>query len=305
MAERARVESLGLQRVEEDPHSVRAGQADERVVRQLPRRLPHLRLVGALLDPDRRQLDDLGPEAAQLAARPLACARARVTTTIRPCSGRRASQSSASRRARDLADHDQRRRLHLGCLRRLRDSREVRGHRPLARHRPALHDSRRRLRRPAAVDQRPRDLRQPPDAHVEDQRPREARQRLPVQRRLALLRILVAGDEGDRRRVVAMGDRDARVGARRDTRRHPGHGLELDRRRHAAPRPPRRRGRRRRGRRPSGAARCGPRGRRRSSARRSPPAPPTARPAACRRRRARRPPARRRALRAGSGGHRR
>ena len=40
--------------------------------------------------------------------------------------------------------------------------------------------------------------------------------------------ILVAGDEGDRGGVVAVGHRDAGVGARRDPAGDAGHDLELD-----------------------------------------------------------------------------
>ena len=66
------------------------------------------------------------------------------------------------------------------------------------------------------------------DAHVEDERAGEAGERLPVERALLLLGVLVAGDEGDRGGVVAVGDRDAGVGAGRDAGRDPRHDLELD-----------------------------------------------------------------------------
>ena len=58
--------------------------------------------------------------------------------------------------------------------------------------------------------------------------PGNAGERLPVERRLVLLGILVAGDEGDGGRVVAMGDRDPRVRGGGDARRDPGHDLEVD-----------------------------------------------------------------------------
>ena len=63
-------------------------------------------------------------------------------------------------------------------------------------------------------------------AHVEDERSRESRQRLPVERRLLLGRVLVAGDEGDGGRVVAVGHRDARVRGPRDAGGHARDDLE-------------------------------------------------------------------------------
>ena len=115
-------------------------------------------------------------------------------------------------------------------------------------------------------------------------------QRLPVERRLLLVGVLVAGDEGDRRGVVAVGDRDAGIGGRGDARRDPGHDLERDSGLDAAPRPPRRRGRRRTGRRPSAARRCArPAARSTSSSLDLAPAGPRRRRAPCRRRAARRP----------------
>ncbi len=58
--------------------------------------------------------------------------------------------------------------------------------------------------------------------------PGKGRQRGPVQRRLGLVRVLVAGDEGDARRQLAVRDRDARVGGSGDPRRDPRHDLERD-----------------------------------------------------------------------------
>ncbi len=65
-------------------------------------------------------------------------------------------------------------------------------------------------------------------AHVEDERSREARQRLPVEHRLRLGRVLVPGHESDRGGVVAVGDGDSGVGRRGDPGSHPGHDLEID-----------------------------------------------------------------------------
>ena len=101
-----------------------------------------------------------------------------------------------------------------------------------------------------ALAQRVGDAGQGLDAHVEDERAREACQRLPVQHRLRLVGILVAGDEGDGAGGVAVGDGDAGVGGRGDACGDAGHDLVADAGRAAGPRPPRRRGRTRRGRRP-------------------------------------------------------
>ena len=96
---------------------------------------------------------------------------------------------------------------------------ERRGDRPLPGLGAALDRGRRLGRVAARGGQRSAISGRLLDAHVEHERAREAGERLPVERRLGLLRILVAGDEGDRRGVVAMGDRDPGVGRRGDSRR--------------------------------------------------------------------------------------
>src|SRR5204863_530042 len=68
--------------------------------------------------------------------------------------------------------------------------------------------------------------RQPPQAHIEDERAREPRQRLPVERGVLLRRVLVPGHEGDRGGVLAVGHRDARIGGSRHAGGHPGYDLE-------------------------------------------------------------------------------
>jgi len=64
----------------------------------------------------------------------------------------------------------------------------------------------------AAGDQALGDRSQLADAHIDDERSREARQRGPVERRFRLRRVLMAGEERHRARGVPMGDRDAGVG---------------------------------------------------------------------------------------------
>ena len=87
------------------------------------------------------------------------------------------------------------------------------------------------------------DPRQRADAHVEDERAREARERGPVERRLRLVGILVAGDEGDAAGELAVRDRDARVRRRRDARRSRRARSRTRCPPRAARAPPRRRGR--------------------------------------------------------------
>ena len=201
------------------------------------------------------------PSSRRRAASPLACARARVTATTSPWSGRRSSQAivsrspatgptsviaggrtpSASTRAAMPASVSTTVRCP-GCVPRSTTAAGSWGSRP--RRREPLGDQRQVL-----------------DAHVEHERAGEARERVPVERRLGLLRVLVAGHEGDRRRGVAVGHRNPRVRRRGHAGRHAGHDLERARPPPPAPRPPRRRARTRTGRRPSGAPRACPPGR--------------------------------------------
>ena len=149
----------------------------------------------------------------------------------------------------------------------------------------AAHDDRGGLvGRAAARDELLGDPVERADAHVEAERAREGGERRPVDERLGLGRILVAGDEGDRARHAPLGDRDARVGGGGDPARDRGDDLERHARPRRRPAPPRRRGRRRTGRRPSGARRSGRRARARSRAPSSCPAGPACRRRSCRRR---------------------
>ena len=122
------------------------------------------------------------PSARSVAARPLAWARARVTTTRRPWSGRRSSQPIVSRRAATgpMSTIAGGSKACRGCRR--GQLGERRGHGPLPRHRAALHGRRRLAGVAARRDQALGDLGQPLDAHVEDERARETGERLPVER---------------------------------------------------------------------------------------------------------------------------
>ena len=161
----------------------------------------------------------------------------------------------------DVADDRDRRGLHAGLRRDLRDRRERAVGLPLGREGPALDDRDGLIGGSSAGDQLLGDRRQLAHAHVEDERAREGGDRRPVQAVLGIHRIRVAGDERHGARDAPMGDRDARVRARGDPGGDPGDDLERDAFGRAALAPPRRRGRRRTGRRPSAARRCGPRAR--------------------------------------------
>ena len=148
------------------------------------------------------------------------------------------------------------------------------------------------------------DPRQRAHAHVEDERAGEARERRPVERRLRLVGVLVAGDERHAAGELAVRDGDAGVGGRGDAGGDAGHDLELDpglaqpqrllaaaaeHERVAALQPHHALARRARA---------------RPAAGRSPPAASAARRPACRRRRAPPRAARAAAPRAGSAGRR-
>ncbi len=179
-------------------------------------------------DPDRRQLDHIraeGPQGRAQAAR------------LSPGSGdhdplavkRPALQPGDRVAARgDRPEEQDRRGAQPGLGDRRGQLRKGRGHRPLGRVGAALDCSRGFLRIAPAGPQGLGDPWEVLHAHVQDERAREPGERLPVERRLVLLRVLVAGDERDGGRVVAMGDRDPRVRGRRDARRHARHHLELD-----------------------------------------------------------------------------
>ncbi len=128
----------------------------------------------------------------------------------------------------DGADDDQRRGADALAGDRLGDRPQGGDEGALAGHRPAFDRRRRLLGVAPGGDQRRRVLGQPLDAHVEDEGAGELGERLPVERGLGLLRVLVPGDEGDRGGVVAVGDRDAGVGGGGDAGGDAGDDLELD-----------------------------------------------------------------------------
>ena len=188
-------------------------------------------LERARLDPDGRRLHHLGAQLAQPrgeAARLSARARDRHHLAVeRPPLQPRDRLAQPGHRA----DERDRRGAHALGLHARGDARQRVDQRALARVGSALHDRHRLLgiapgRREPLGDQR-----QVPDAHVEHERAGEAGERVPVERRLGLLGILVAGHERNGRGGVAVRDRNARVGRSRHAGGHAGHDLERHTRR--------------------------------------------------------------------------
>ena len=138
------------------------------------------------------------------------------------------SQSELRAERGDVADDGDRRSADLLLGGERGDLAQRAADRALVLERAAL-DHRRRLRRgPPGRDEPLGDLGQLAHAHVEDERSRERRERRPVDLRLRLRGILVAGDERDGARHPALRDRDSGVGRRRDPGSDPGHDLERD-----------------------------------------------------------------------------
>ena len=224
-----RVAPGGGERFEQEPSPIRARQAHERVgmdrARPPSRTSPEsirgtIRIAGSSITS--------APSAASVAARPLACARALVTTTRRPKRGRFSSQAIVSRRAATAPV----RMIDGGPIAASAaaagSSREARGHRALRGHGPVLHGGRGLLPVSAGGDQALGDLRQSLQPHVHHERAREGRKRVPVERRVVLGGILVSGDEGDGGRLVPVGHRDPGVRRRRHPGRDAGDHLERD-----------------------------------------------------------------------------
>ena len=256
-----------------------------------------MRIVGACTT--------VAPSSSKRRASSLAWARARVTATVSPASGRAGSQAQALGQPGHRADDGDRGRLHplawspcsaivasvpvtvrwSGSVPRSTIATGCDGGRPAAISASAI-------RAKLAY------------AHVEHERSREARASgvpNPSSAGRSVLAAAVASlprvarDECHRGGQAAVGDRDARVGGRGHARRDPGHDLEIDARLALAQAPPRRRARTRTGRRPSVAPPRAPPAPARSSAPGCAPGAPTPRRPACRRTAARRRRAPRRA----------
>ena len=203
-------------------HAVRA-RRDQQVVAG---RVRHLR--GQRLRADRGRLDHVGAELAQPRGE-----RARLRP--RPRDGDRPPVQRPPLEPGEVVaqrghrpDERHRGRADALGLRPLGDVGERGEHRALAGERPALDDRHRLVRRPPLGLQPLGDPRQRAHAHVEDERAGEARERRPVERRLRLVGVLVAGDERDAAGEVAVGDGDAGVRGRGDAGGDPGHDLEVD-----------------------------------------------------------------------------
>ena len=150
--QRARVEAGALShRLEEQADAVGAGQADQLVVADRAgdrARTSSLSIRGSIRIAGSSTTS--APRSRRVAARPLAWARARVTTTRRPCSGPALEPGELLAARGDRADDDQRRRLDLLALDRL-------GDRPQRRRRRCAGRARCRVRspRPARSGSRP------------------------------------------------------------------------------------------------------------------------------------------------------
>ena len=209
-------------------HAVGAGQADE-VVAATGRAAR----AGERRDADRRaSRRPRRPSSRSRAARPLACARARVTATRAPVERPRLEPGELVAQRGDRADDGDRRRadrrVRRGVAR--RSSASVATHGALAGQRAALDDRRRLVGRAPAGDELRGDPRQrgarPCRRRACPGSAASAGQSSAVAR---LGRVLVAGDEGDGAGQVAVRDRDARVGGRGD----PGGDARARPRRHA------------------------------------------------------------------------
>ena len=167
------------------------------------------------------------PSSASRARSPPACAVARVTTMRLPNSGRRSNHADLLAQRDDVADDGDHRRAEPLARHGVGERRDAwrstvrwrrvacpTGPRPPAC--PATSRPRRAQRRCAAASSRPCTARSC-----------RRRARAPPSRSASpLRRILVTGDEGDRRRHAAMRDGNSGVRRRGDARRHAGHDLE-------------------------------------------------------------------------------
>ncbi len=217
-----------VHRLEQELDAVGAGQADQRVGVESLHHRRDLRRADPGLDPDGGKLDHIGAEvakrrreAARLRARPrdhdAAAVEGPALQPLDPLAPGGDRPEQQDRRGADsLGSHgggQGLRRRHHGAL---------------AGVRPSFDRGRGVGGVAAGGDQLLGDPRQVLHAHVEDERSGEGGERRPVDRRLGLLRVLVAGDEGDGARVVAVGDRDAGVGGSGDPGGDPGDDLEGD-----------------------------------------------------------------------------
>ena len=167
--QRPGVEARCRERLEQKPHPVGAGQADQGVIADPARHLPDLGGVEARHDSDRRQLDHVGAEHPQLGGQ--AARLGAGAGDDHPAAVQRAPLEPGERltTADHRADDDQRRGADTLALDRLGKGPERRHDGPLPAHRAALDRGGGLVGVAAGVDQRPGVGGQAADAHVEDQ----------------------------------------------------------------------------------------------------------------------------------------
>ncbi|CAB4341365.1 unannotated protein [freshwater metagenome] len=211
------------ERREELLNAVRAGQAEQVVLRQIGQ------LRVQWLDLDRRCFDDLCAERAEsrcqrtgLGAR--ACYRDRLASKWPSA----VTPADLLAERRDVADHRDRRRFDLSILGDLRDRFERADDLALSREGSSLDYCCGLVARATTADQSLRDPTKAAHAHVEDQRAGEGSQSRPVDLGLRLVGVLMASDEGDGARYAALRYRDAGVGRGCDSRSDSGDDLDRD-----------------------------------------------------------------------------
>ena len=137
-----------------------------------------------------------------------------MTSTVWPNSGRAVNQFSSERSRATVADDHDGRRAEFSGAQMFLDAAEGREDRLLIGERATADDGDRRVGALAMGDQIAAPLGRGGESHVEDERAGKVGERGIVERFVArLVAALLAGDEGDARSVVAIGERDAGMAA--------------------------------------------------------------------------------------------
>ena len=230
IAERADILACGKEPLHEAFDAVRARE-DQPLIRV---ELRDGRIDGRIAvigrgDCDSRLLDDAGAELFE-AGRELRGLAARARDEHRLAKERLLAQLveplQLAAQLDDLADDEDGRGLQSRLLDIFGDLADRRHKDLLLRLRAPANDGSRRIGRTAIRDELRRDVRQIGHAHEEDERVDACRELVPADVALALRRVFMAGDDGERRRDAAVRDGDAGIGRHRDGRRDARHDLE-------------------------------------------------------------------------------